>query len=208
MQLSRFQIELNPMKRIMKPTAEALLGLLLALGSLSQSNAQNVLADSTIAGSEIGTSGTYLYTLTLSALTGSAPIESYWFAWTPGNFFLQSTPTSISGNNGWTGTGDSGSIKFMGGTAITPGNTVTFNFDSTITPSQMNADVGPPDSVVYPGAINFSGSSPNETIGVQSVPEPSVTALLALGAVVPAYGVWRKRFSAAQPPAVNALERG
>src|SRR5208337_4336012 len=117
---------------------------------------QNVLADSTIAGTEIGTSGTYDYTLTLTALTGSAPIQSYWFAWTPGHFFLQSAPTSISGNNGWTGTDD---------------NTATFNFDSTITPSQMNTDVGPPSSVVYPGAINFSGSSPNETIGVESVPE-------------------------------------
>ncbi len=196
------------MKHIMKSTAEALLGLLLALGSLSQSNAQNVIADSTIAGSEIGTTGTYQYTVNLSALTGSAPIESFWFGWNTSGFFLQSTPTSISGNNGWTGAGDGGSIRFVGGTAITPGNTVTFNFDSTIAPSQMNADVGPADSVVYPGAINFSGSSPNETIGVQAVPEPSVTALLVLGAVVLACGVWRKRSSAHLHPAVRALERG
>jgi len=192
----------------MKPMANALLGLLLAVGSVSQGNAQNVIADSTIAGSEIGTSGTYLYTLTLTALTGSAPIESYWFGWNTSGFFLQSTPTSISGSDGWTGAGDGGSIKFVEGTAITPGNTVTFNFDSTITPSQMNADVGPADSVVYPGAINFSGSSPNETIGVQAVPEPSVTALLALGAVVLAYGVWRKRSLAALQPAIRALDRG
>ena len=113
-------------------------------------------------------------------------------------------PTSITGDNGWTGAGDGGSIQFVGGTAITPGNTVTFNFDSTITPSQMNTDVGPLDSVVYPGPINFSGSSPNETIGVESVPEPSVTVLFALGAVVLAYGVWRKRSSSVLQPAARS----
>ncbi len=192
------------MQYSIKSNVGALLGLSLALGSLSQGRAQNVLADSTISGTEIGTSGTYDYTLTLTALTGSAPIQSYWFAWTPGNFFLQSTPTSITGNDGWTGTGDTGSIKFVGGTAITSGNTVTFNFDSTITPSQMNTDVGPPSSVVYPGAINFSGSSPNETIGVESVPEPSVTVLFALGAVVLAYGVWRKRSASVLQPAARS----
>ncbi|HXR08676.1 MAG TPA: PEP-CTERM sorting domain-containing protein [Candidatus Acidoferrum sp.] len=192
------------MQYSIKSNAGALLGLFLALGSLSQGRAQNVLADSTISGTEIGTSGTYDYTLTLTALTGSAPIQSYWFAWTPGNFFLQSTPTSITGNDGWTGIGNGGSIEFVGGTAITPGNTVTFNFDSTITPSQMNTDVGPPSSVVYPGAINFSGSSPNETIGVESVPEPSVTVLFALGAAVLGYGVWRKRSSSVLQPAARS----
>ncbi|MGA2557911.1 MAG: PEP-CTERM sorting domain-containing protein [Verrucomicrobiota bacterium] len=192
------------MRYTTKSNAGAWLGLFLALGSLSQGHAQNVLADSTIAGTEIGTSGTYDYTLTLTALPGSAPIQSYWFAWTPGHFFLQSTPTSITGNDGWTGTGNGGSIEFVGGTAITPGNTVTFNFDSTITPSQMNTDVGPPSSVVYPGAINFSGTSPNETIGVESVPEPSVTVLFALGAAVLGYGVWRKRSSSVLQPAARS----
>jgi len=196
------------MQYSIKSNAGALLGLFLALGSLSQGRAQNVLADSTISGTEIGTSGTYDYTLTLTALTGSAPIQSYWFAWTPGHFFLQSAPTSISGNDGWTGTDDNtangDSIQFVGGTAITAGNTVTFNFDSTITPSQMNTDVGPPSSVAYPGAINFSGSSPNETIGVESVPEPSVTVLFALGAAVLGYGVWRKRSSSVLQPAARS----
>ncbi|HEY3855061.1 MAG TPA: hypothetical protein VGO67_11750 [Verrucomicrobiae bacterium] len=157
----------------MKIITTALLSVLFALASVIQGHAQNVLASSIISGSEIGTSGTYNYTLTLTALNNSAPIESFWFAWTPGNFFLQSTPTSISGDNGWTGVGDTGSIKFTGGTPITAGNTVTFMFQSTVTPDQMTADVGANSSVVYPGAINFSGTSPNETIGVQTVTPPA-----------------------------------
>jgi hypothetical protein len=175
----------------MKQIPKSLLGLFFTLGALSQSHGQGVLASSTIEGTEIGSSGDYDYTLTLTALPGSEPIESYWFAWTPGNFYLQSTPTSVTGNDGWSGNPDGGSIQFTG-TAITPGNTVTLGFQSTVTPAQMTSDVGPGNSVVYPGTINFSGSSPNETVGVATVPEPPVTALFALGAIGLAFGTCRK----------------
>jgi hypothetical protein len=179
----------------MKQISKVLLGLLFTLGTLSQARAQGVLASSTIFGTEVGTSGEYDYTLTLTALTGSEPIESFWFAWTPGNFYLQSSPTDITGNDGWTGSADGDSIQFKEGTAITAGNTVTLGFQSTITPAQMTSDVGPGDSVAYPGAINFSGSSPNETIGVTTIPEPPVTALSLLGAIALAFGASRRRFS-------------
>ncbi len=146
------------------------------------------MASSTITGTQIGTNGTYNYTLTLTALTNSAPIESFWFAWTPGNFFLQSTPAAIAGDNGWTGVGDSGSIQFTGGTPLTAGNTVTFTFVSTITPDEMAADVGTNSSVVYPGAINFSGTSPNETIGVQTIAAAAPTNVLASSTISSAAG--------------------
>ena len=168
----------------MKIITTALLSILFVFASVSQSHALNVLASSTISGTEIGTSGTYNYTLTLTALTYSAPIESFWFAWVPGKFFLQSQPTSITGDNGWTGSGNSGSIQFTGGTPITPGNTVTFTFQSTITPDQMTADVGTASSVVYPGAINFIGTRPNETIGVQTLPQSAPTDVLASSTIL------------------------
>jgi hypothetical protein len=179
----------------MKQTTRILLGFLLALGTLSQSRAQSVLADSSIYGTEIGTSDEYEYTLTLTALPGSETIDSYWFAWVPGHFYLQSSPTDITANDGWKGTADGGSIQFTSGTAITPGNTVTFGFESTVTPSQMTADVGSASSVAYPGPITFSGSSPNETIGVTTVPEPSVLILSALGGVALAVSARDKRYS-------------
>ena len=163
----------------MKTLNKILLSFLSAFVLVAQSHGQNVLAGSTISSTEIGTSGTYNYTLTLTALSGSSAIESFWFAWTPGNFFLQSTPTEITGDNGWTGAGDSGSIQFTGGTPITAGNTVTFTFVSPITPDEMTADVGTASSVVYPGAINFSGASPNETIGVQTLAAAAPTNVLA-----------------------------
>jgi hypothetical protein len=44
----------------------------------------------------------------------------------------------------------------------------------------------------------------SENITVQAVPEPSVTALLALGAIVFVYGIWRRRSSNALQPVVRS----
>jgi hypothetical protein len=133
-----------------------------------------------------GSGGTYNYTLTLSDLSDSSvSIDSFWFAWVPGSFYLDAAPTGISGGNGWTGTAvgfgaGHESIQFVGGTAIAAGSSDTLTFTSTDTPAQMAAEVGGLQSVAYPGAID--ASSPSETIAVTSVPEPSVVNLVVLGA--------------------------
>ena len=164
-------------------------GFAFALG-LSTSSYGQVLASSSISGvPDPVVNGEYDYTLTLTALPGSVPIDSYWFAWTPGNFFLGSTPTSISGGDGWTGSALSTSIRFADGTPISSGNTETFHFINTDTPALMANEVGPAHSVAYAG--QFSGSS--ETIGVQSVPEPSVLSLLTVSAVGFGARMFRKK---------------
>jgi hypothetical protein len=163
----------------MKKLSTLSFGFVIVLGSITSSHSQSILASGTISGSpDPVVSGDYDYTLTLTALPGSIPINSLWFAWTPGNFYLASAPGSITGGDGWTGSPVSTSIQFVDGTPISAGNTETFHFVNTDTPTQMANEVGPAHSVAYSG--QFSGSS--ETIGVQSVPEPSVLGLLTVSA--------------------------
>jgi hypothetical protein len=124
---------------------------------------------------ETGMSGNeYTYSLTLTN-TGSNPINAFWYGWTRGSFNLPSVPTSIAGPAGWTASASSFSVQFgnSSGSAIAPGATGTFTFQSTNTPTQMTTGTheGDPtgDSVAYAtvAAMNaFDQSVP----GVASAP--------------------------------------
>jgi hypothetical protein len=158
------------------------------------SHAQGIQASATLVGVP-GAGNTYDYTLTLSdAPTATTSIEGFWYAWIPGFFFLPTAPTSPSGDgSGWTASdfnaGGHSSIQFQGnaGNAIAPGYSASFTFVSTDSPATLaGMSQGYPigDSVAYPGTINFSGSSPNETFVVMSiVPEPSTVGLLIAGSI-------------------------
>ena len=159
------------------------------VSSMLASQAQGIDASATLYG-VAGSGNTYDYTLILNnSLSATTPIEGFWYAWIPGHFFLPTTPISASGgSSGWTATVDGGSIMYQGtaGNAIAAGGSATFSFVSTDTPATLAGNsqgfpIG--DSVAYPGTINFSGSSPNETFAVASVPEPSSTGLLVAGAL-------------------------
>jgi hypothetical protein len=80
----------------------------------------------------------YEYSLTLTN-TGSNPINAFWYGWTIGSFNLPSVPTSIVPPTGWTATTSSDSVQFGNstGSAIAPGSTGTFTFESTSSPSAM-----------------------------------------------------------------------
>ena len=96
--------------------------------------------------------GTYQYNLSLTN-TGTAAIQTFWFAWddVPDTNFMTVSPTSISGPSNWfgiithntVGPADGYGIQFY--TPISPfdltgGNTLTgFSFQSTETPAQMFA---------------------------------------------------------------------
>ncbi|HZM03322.1 MAG TPA: PEP-CTERM sorting domain-containing protein [Candidatus Saccharimonadales bacterium] len=137
-----------------------------------------------------GAGGTFTYTLTLNnASSATTPIQGFWYAWIPGHFFLPTVPSSASGGlSGWSATVSSGSIMYQGtaANAIAPGQSDSFTFVSTDTPSTLAGSSGGfpiGDSVAYPGTINFSSASPNEQFTVQSVPEPSSLSLLVVGSV-------------------------
>ena len=124
-------------------------------------------------------------------------INTFWYAWIPGQNYLPVTPTNIASPAGWTfsvthgGPSDGYAIQWhtsINGTdALAPGASFQFTFDMTNAPASLagnsvfytNTPVG--TSFVYSGQP-FSIDS--EQFVVHSVPEPSSATLIALGFLV------------------------
>ncbi len=126
--------------------------------------------------------GVYQYTLTImDAGTATLPVASFWYAWTPGSFYLPSAPTSAGGNADWTAHIFGDSIQFSANSAaadITPGTSQTFTYVASFTPQVLAAAPNNGLSVAYAGALQ---STPSENFTVVAAPEPSTLTLLSLG---------------------------
>jgi hypothetical protein len=153
-------------------------------------------ATATISGVAAG-GGNYDYTITLQN-TGSDNLNSFWYGWTQGGNNLPSNPTTPANSLGWANNLDGNSIQWVNstGTALAPGQSGTFNFVSSSSPSAITTSPSG-ESVAYVGGIDFSeGSSGSSTPvfspGLQSVPEPSTLSLLVAGVFVLA-GSFRSR---------------
>jgi hypothetical protein len=184
------QMNNRPKSSSIRITLIAVAGL---LASAVSSHAQGAIA--TISG--VPVSGGFNYTILLQN-TGSTDLNSFWYGWTIGNFNLPSTPSGPTNSLGWNNTVFSTSIEWVNssGTALAPGNTGTFFFFSTSTPTAMTtAPHG--ESVAYVNGIDFSQGSPGSSTPVFSptlvtAPEPSSAALLAVGALGMLASGWRK----------------
>jgi hypothetical protein len=164
-------------------------GLILAGAASTAAQAQSILAGARLSGVLQGRSG-YAYTLTLQNTPAStADIGMFWFAWQSGEAdFLTSEPTSIQTPDGWTsvveggGGGDGYSIQFITFTTpLTPGSSVSFNFDSPDPPRIM---AGPasfyPEFATLTSQV-YSGHAADglqEVFVVQLVQAPVVSAVL------------------------------
>lgn len=163
------------------------LTLVAGLAAATASYAQGIVPSATLVGTP-GSGNTFDYTLTLNNGAGAtSSIESLWYAWIPGYFFLPSVPSSASGgSSGWSANVFAQSIQFQGtaGNAIAPGHSASFTFITTDSPSALagNSFLGTPigESFAYVGAVDASAGV---EFDVQSVPEPSTLALLGLGSV-------------------------
>jgi hypothetical protein len=170
----------------------SVLGLIgvLALGSSVEAQTPN--GNASFSDTQVGAN--YDYTITLNN-TGSTTIETFWFAWVPGEDFLPSNPITVQAPGGWadsithTGAGDGYAIRFdTTTTPVNPGNSMTFQFESPDTPAAVAGDspyyptmpVG--TSFVYQGA---AFTTPSQSFVVQPVPEPSALALLLAGCLWP-----------------------
>ncbi len=145
-------------------------------------------ASATISGVAAG-GGNYDYTITLQN-TGSANLNSFWYGWTTSGNNLPSNPTSAANSLGWANNLDGNSIQWVNstGTALTPGQSGTFNFVSSSTPSAITT-LPSGESVAYVGAIDFTqgnagSSTPVLSPALQPVPEPSTVSLLVAGVLV------------------------
>jgi hypothetical protein len=147
--------------------------------------------------------GVYDYTITLKN-TGTTSLDSFWYAWTLSGNNLSAPASNPGSSLGWVDTGLTGntSISWEGnsGDALAAGQSATFTFDSTETPTAITT---PPagESVVYvsgTGPNTFGQNQPGLSSPVFAptltvVPEPTSTGLFTGGSLVLAAVLnWRR----------------
>lgn len=147
-------------------------------------------ASTTITSTPLG-GGEFQYNIGLTnTSTDNSTIGTLWFAWIPGDFYMEATPTNVTSPANWEGNilsgGGGESIQWEAGPTgalLQPGSTDEFSFDSTETLSQLQGPSTKGNKLVettsflYTGDVAFSGT------GVQIVvPEPASLSLLALSA--------------------------
>jgi hypothetical protein len=171
------------------------LALAAGLAASSLQAQPTITASATLSDVQVGS--TFDYTMTLHN-TGTMPIESLWYGWTLSGPNLPSNPSNAGNSLGWVNSLDGNSIQWTGSsvTALTAGNSATFTFDSTSTPAQMTAGAAG-ESVAYFGGIDGSQNTPGDSSPVfaptlTTVPEPSTSALLAIGLAGWMATGWRK----------------
>lgn len=143
--------------------------------------------------------GTFDYTITLKN-TGADSLNSFWYGWTTSGNNLPSNPTGAANSRGWANDLDGNSIMWINssGSALAPGQSGTFTFVSTSSPSAITA-LSSGESVAYVNGIDFSqgvtGDSTSEfSPTLVAAPEPSTLGLLIAGLFVMA---WQSRSLAA-----------
>src|SRR5258706_9235119 len=169
------------------------LALVVAAGlaaSAATSHAQSATA--TISGVAAG-GGSFDYTITLQN-TGTTSLDSFWYAWTLSGNNLSAAISSPGSSLGWIDTALTGntSISWEGnaGNALAMGQSATFTFVSTETPSAITTSPSG-ESVVYvsgTGPNTFGQNVPGSASPVFSptlvaAPEPSSVSLLVAGLV-------------------------
>jgi hypothetical protein len=173
------------MKKMFKLTS--IRSTVIAFGAMAASvvSAGAQSATATISGVQSGS--VFDYTVTLDN-TGTAPLESFWYAWTQSGNNLTADPSNLGNSLGWNSALFNGtSIQYTGtaGDALAGGQSATFTFASTETPTEITT---PPqgESVAYEGGIDFSqGVTGDSTVvfspSLVAVPESTSPALLAVG---------------------------
>ena len=145
------------------------LSLLFTLAATGNSLAVNPPTASAQISSTPMAGGVFHYTVTLNNVgtTGDSPIGTFWFGWVPGEDFMAVKPTEIVTPAGWeahitnAGTSDGFAIQWVASkstVAVAPGASLSFSFDSTATPAEMDGD-----SIFYPStrvetAFVYSGA--------------------------------------------------
>ena len=132
--------------------------------------------------------GVFDYTILLQD-TGSTSLNSFWYGWTTSGNNLPSNPTGAGNTLGWASDLDRNSIQWVNstGTALAPGQSGTFTFVSTATPSAITSSPSG-ESVAYVNGITFTENNPGDSTSVFSptlvaAPEPSSVSLLMGGLI-------------------------
>jgi len=185
-----------------KPKVSSIYLPLAAAAALAVSVVSSQAQSASATLSDTAVAGGFDYTITLDN-TGSSSLEGFWYGWTDFGNNLPSNPTTAGNSLGWVNNLDGNSIQWQGGAgnALAAGNTATFTFFSTSTPTAITTTPSGPaisgQSVAYTGTIQFnegvSGvSTPVFSPVLVAAPEPASMALLAVGSLGLLAGGWRK----------------
>ena len=130
-------------------------------------------ASASISGVAAG-GGSFNYTITLTN-TGSLSLNSFWYGWTTDGNNLPSDPSNAGNSVGWGNDLDGNSIMWINssGTALGPGQSATFTFVSTTSPSAITVSPSG-ESVAYVGGIEI-----NQGVSGHSTPvfSPSLVSM-------------------------------
>ena len=165
------------------------------LASAVSSRAQGAMA--TISGTSVP--GGFDYTILLQNTDADTDLNGFWYGWTFSGNNLPSVPSNAGNSLGWDNNVAGNSIIWQNntGTPLSPGQTGTFTFFSTDTPTAITT---PPSgaSVAYVGAVLGSANTPDFSPTLVAAPEPSTIALLAVAALG-LLATSRRRLSCGQP---------
>jgi hypothetical protein len=147
-------------------------------------------ATTSISGTPIAGGFQYDISVTNTSTDGST-IGTLWFAWIPGDFYMEATPTDPGNSAGWQNNiiaGGGESIQWQAGSnslLLAPGGTDQFTFDSTEPISQLEGlstegnKLTETTSFLYSGDVAFAGTGVQIVIPA-AVPEPATLGMLAL----------------------------
>lgn len=164
-------------------------------------------ASATISTSQ--SSGPFNYTINLTN-TGTVPISTFWFAWTPPGApveysLLPSVPSAVTAPANWLDPVigppvniPGYSIEYYdsagGANAIQPGNSAQFGFTSNDSPAALQGNqfgfIPILTSTIYAG-FPLSATQALFTVTVTAAPEPSSILLAGIGAA--GLLVWRRK---------------
>ena len=145
--------------------------------------------------------GNFDYTITLKN-TGSISLNALWYGWTITGNNLPSDPTSAANSLGWANDLSGNSIMWANssGTALAPGQSGTFTFVSTSSPSAITKSPSG-ESVAYVGVIDATQGKAGDSTAefsptLVATPEPSTLGLLMGGLFVVMAGPLKSLFVA------------
>lgn len=193
-------------------------GLALMLMSAAPAWAQ-VSGSASITAAQNGANWNYTINLKNTGTAGQGNIETFWFAWIPGDDFLPSVPNVTGKPTGWTDYVEQNpfyggySIEFydqtVGTDPLTPGQTSNaFTFTSPDSPTVLQGNdhyfgfYPITESYIYSSqGASTAGLDPTgvfnvfPNISITTVPEPASIVLGGIGGVL-GLMIWRRRRAA------------